>query len=148
MTETGTLWKAARYSAVSVVGVVLTQALLLAGHVVLDLPAGRANAAAVLVTAVPVFLLNRAWVWQLRGPSSLRREVLPFWGFTAAGLVLSTLAVAGVASLTASTAAVAAANIGAFGVLWVAKFLVLDGIVFAPAAAEVVAEAASFPVGS
>jgi putative flippase GtrA len=131
--ERTTVLKAARYSAVSVVGVVLTQLLLLIGHAILGISAGRANAAAVMVTAVPVFFLNRAWVWQLRGPSSLRREVLPFWGFTVAGLVLSTLAVAGVASLTTSTVAVSAANIGAFGVLWVAKFLALDGVVFVTA---------------
>lgn len=124
-------WKAVRYSAVSVVGVVLTQLLLLVGHGLFGLSAERANVAAVLLTSIPVFFLNRAWVWQLRGPSSMRREVLPFWAFTIAGLVLSTLAVAGVASLTDSTVAVSLANIGAFGVLWVAKFVVLDGVVFA-----------------
>lgn len=124
-------WKAVRYSAVSVVGVVLTQLLLLVGHGLFGLSAERANVAAVLLTSIPVFFLNRAWVWQLRGPSSMRREVLPFWAFTVAGLVLSTLAVAGVASLTDSTVAVSLANIGAFGVLWVAKFVVLDGVVFA-----------------
>ncbi len=120
-----------RYSAVSVVGVVLTQLLLLVGHGLFGFSAERANVAAVLLTSVPVFFLNRAWVWQLRGPSSMRREVLPFWAFTIAGLLLSTLAVAGVASLTDSTVAVSMANIGAFGVLWVAKFVVLDGVVFA-----------------
>lgn len=123
--------KAARYSAVSVVGVALTQVLLLLGHGMFGLAAERANVAAVLLTSIPVFFLNRAWVWQLRGPSSMRREVLPFWAFTVAGLVLSTLAVAGVASVTDSTVAVSVANVGAFGVLWVAKFVVLDGVVFA-----------------
>jgi len=145
--ETGTFRKAARYSAVSVVGVVLTQALLLAGHGILGIEAGRANVAAVLVTAVPVYLLNRAWVWQLRGPSSWRREVLPFWGFTVAGLVLSTLAVGAVSALTASPVAVAAANIGAFGLLWVAKFAVLDGVVFGSVADAAAEAAASLPVG-
>lgn len=125
--------KAGRYSAVSLVGVVLTQLLLLLGHGMLGLSAERANVTAVLATSLPVFALNRAWVWQVRGPSSLRREVLPFWGFTVAGLILSTLAVAGVAAVTDSTVAVSAANIGAFGVLWIAKFVVLDGVVFAAA---------------
>lgn len=132
--------KAVRYSAVSVVGVVLTQLLLLLGHGILGIGASRANVAAVLVTSIPVFVLNRAWVWQLRGPSSLRREVLPFWAFTVAGLVLSTLAVAGVASVTDSTVAVSGANIAAFGVLWVAKFVVLDGVVFAGGPGAPVAE--------
>lgn len=137
-TAIDTVRKAARYSAVSVVGVALTQVLLLLGHGMFGLAAERANVVAVLLTSIPVFFLNRAWVWQLRGPSSLRREVLPFWVFTVAGLVLSTLAVAGVATLTDSTVAVSVANIGAFGVLWVAKFVVLDGVVFAaPADPEV-----------
>lgn len=85
-------------------------------------------------------------MWQLRSPSSLRREVLSFWAFTVAGLVLSTLAVSGVASVTDSTVAVSAANIGAFGVLWVAKFLVLDGVVFVPVDDE--APAPAVPAGT
>jgi putative flippase GtrA len=130
------LWRAVRYSAVSVIGVVITQMLLIGAHGVLGLAPTMSNIAAVSLAAIPVFFLNRAWVWNLSGRSSIRREVLPFWGFTVAGLGLSTLAVAVVSSMTDSTVAVAAANIGAFGVLWVAKFFVLDEVVFAPAAAS------------
>ncbi len=128
-------WRALRYSAVSVVGVVVTQMLLFGAHGVFGLDAVPANTLAVSVAALPVFFLNRAWVWQLNGRSSFRREVIPFWGFTLAGLALSTLAVAVVSSVTSATLAVSAANIGAFGVLWVAKFFVLDEVVFAAAAA-------------
>ena len=126
-------WRAARYSGVSVLGMLVTQVLLFTGHSVVGLDATPANAVAVSVAAVPVFVLNRRWVWQLDGRSSLRGEVLPFWAFTFAGLVLSTLTVAAVSAVVASSAAVSAANIGAFGVLWVAKYFVLDGVVFAPA---------------
>ena len=128
-------WKALRYSAVSVIGMVITQVLLFGAHGVVGLAPILANTIAVSLAAIPVFLLNRAWVWQLRGRGSFRREVVPFWGFTLAGLVLSTLAVAVVSSITTSSLAVSAANIGAFGVLWVAKFFVLDEVVFAAAAA-------------
>ncbi|MDE0803941.1 MAG: GtrA family protein [Acidimicrobiales bacterium] len=127
-------WRALRYSAVSVVGIVITQTLLVGAHGVLGLAPIVANVAAVSVAALPVFLLNRAWVWQRSGRSSFRREVVPFWGFTLAGLALSTVAVAATASVTESTPLIAAANIGAFGVLWVAKFFVLDEVVFAAAA--------------
>lgn len=123
-----------RYSGVSVFGLVLTQVLLVAAHVGLGAGATVSNVAAVTVTSVPVFLLNRQWVWKVAGPSSLRREVVPFWAFTAAGLVLSTLAVAAVAAVTTSGLAVSAANIVAFGTLWVAKFFVLDEVCFAPVA--------------
>lgn len=128
-------WRAIRYSMVSVVGVAVTQVLLVVSHGVLGLGAIAANTIAVSLAAIPVFFLNRAWVWQLDGRSSFRREVVPFWGFTVAGLGLSTLAVAVVSSMTTATVAVSAANIGAFGVLWVAKFFVLDEVVFAAAAA-------------
>ncbi len=128
-------WRALRYSAVSVVGVAVTQVLLVAAHGGLGLEPIMANTIAVSVAAIPVFFLNRAWVWQLNGRSSFRREVMPFWGFTIAGLLLSTIAVAVASSMTTATLAVSAANIGAFGVLWIAKFFVLDEVVFAAASA-------------
>ena len=127
-------WRALRYSAVSVVGVVITQALLVGAHGVVGLSATLSNVVAVSIAAVPVYFLNRAWVWQLSGRGSFRREVVPFWGFTLAGLGLSTVAVTAAASVTDSTALIAGANIAAFGVLWVAKFFVLDEVVFAAAA--------------
>ena len=127
-------WRAMRYSGVSVLGMLLTQLLLVAGHVGLGMDATSANVVACSVAALPVFVLNRRWVWQLDGRSSLRGEVIPFWAFTLAGLALSTVAVTAVAAVTTSGTAIAAANIGAFGVLWVAKYFVLDGVVFAPVA--------------
>lgn len=124
--------RAVRYAGVSLGGVVLTQFLLVAGHAVVGLGPATANATAVLAASAPVFLANRAWVWGISGPSSFQREIVPFWSFTIAGLVLSTLVVSGVASLTEWDTALAVANIGAFGLLWVAKFFVLDNVVFAP----------------
>ena len=122
--------RALRYSGVSILATLCTQVLLVVGHGGFGVDATAMNVTAVLLTSVPAFLLNRRWVWQLDGPSSLRGEIVPFWAFTLAGLLLSTLAVAAVAAVTTSAAAVSAANIGAFGVLWVAKFFVLDDIVF------------------
>ena len=128
--------KLVRYSMVSVMGVAITQVLLVVGHVVVGLGPATANTVAVLCASIPVFLVNRTWVWQVAGPSSLQREIAPFWAFTIAGLMLSTFAVGTAASMTDSTAALAAANLGAFGVLWVLKFFVLDGLVFAAADGE------------
>ena len=133
-------WRAVRYSGVSVVSILCTQVLLFGGHAVVGLDPMPANILAVSVAAVPAFLLSRRWVWKLSGPSSMRREVLPFWAFTLAGLLLSTAAVAAAAAVTSSSAAVSFANIGAFGTLWVAKYFVLDGVVFAPAAATMAEE--------
>ena len=44
-----------------------------------------------MLCAVPVFFLNKRWVWNVDGKVSFRREIVPFWVFTGAGLALSTL---------------------------------------------------------
>jgi putative flippase GtrA len=115
---------------VSVIGVTITQILLLLLHGMLEIDATIANVVAVSITAVPVFLLNKRWVWAADGRISFRREVLPFWVFTLAGLLLSTILVSLAAAWSDSTLLVMAANIAGFGILWVAKFLFLDQIMF------------------
>lgn len=121
---------AIRYSMVSVVGVVVTQAVLFVMVGVLDVDPTWSNVTAVSVAAVPAFVLNKRWVWSRDGKVSLRREILPFWVFTLAGLLLSTLLVTVAKGISDSTLVVMAANIAGFGVLWVAKFLFLDQVMF------------------
>lgn len=121
---------ALRYSMVSVVGVVVTQAVLVLMVGILDVDPTWSNVTAVSVAAVPAFVLNKRWVWSRDGKVSVRREVLPFWVFTLAGLLLSTLLVTLAKGISESTLIVMAANIAGFGVLWVAKFLFLDQIMF------------------
>jgi hypothetical protein len=70
-------------------------------------------------------------VWGRTGKHSVTREVLPFWGYTFAGLALSTGAVAFVDHRWDSAMAVSAANITAFAALWAAKFFLLDQLLFA-----------------
>lgn len=123
--------KLLRFGTVSLVGIVITQTLILVIHGVLDVDATVTNLIAVTVSAGPVFFLNKGWVWGLRGRASLRREVLPFWGFTLLGLVMSTILVAVVDHHTDRTFPVMLANIAGFGIVWVSKFLFLDSVVFA-----------------
>ncbi len=129
-----------RYSAASVVNVIIGQALL---FILLraftwgtewsnDISWTVANVLAVSISAIPAYYLNRAWVWGKRGRSHLTREILPFWGFALAGLVLSTLAVNFAAGVTDVKIVANIANIAAFGLLWVVKFFVLDSAVFGP----------------
>ncbi|HLT16694.1 MAG TPA: GtrA family protein [Acidimicrobiales bacterium] len=132
---------AIRYSMVSVVGVVVTQAVLFVMVGVVDADPTWSNVTAVSVAAVPAFVLNKRWVWSRDGRVSLRREILPFWVFTLAGLLLSTLLVTLVKGMSDSTLLVMAANIAGFGVLWVAKFLFLDQVMFGrPELDEVMAQ--------
>src|SRR5690606_32266968 len=121
---------ALRYSMVSVVGVVVTQVALVVLIGIFDQHPVASNVAAVSLAAVPAFVLNKRWVWNRDGKVSLRREVLPFWVFTLAGLLLSTGLVAVAHSVSNSQVLVNAANLAGFGVLWVAKFLFLDKVIF------------------
>ena len=121
---------AIKYSMVSVVGVTLTQTLLVMFVGLLGWNPTWSNVLAVMLTAVPVFFLNKRWVWLHDGRVSFRREIVPFWVFTLAGLLLSTGLVALAHATSESTLLVMAASITGFGVLWVAKFLFLDQIMF------------------
>lgn len=119
-----------RYATVSVIGTAVTQlvlASLLWGHLAV---AVVANIIAVTVGSVPAYVLNRAWVWQKRGKSHWRKEVLPFWGMALLGLIISTIVVAIVAS--GSNHVILTANLGSFGALWVFKYVVFEKWMFGP----------------
>ena len=126
----GKVEKLLRFSAVSVVGIVITQALLLSLHGILNIGATTANLMAVTISAVPVFFLNKRWVWGKGGRAHLRKEVLPFWGFTLLGLLISTLLVVVADHISDRTWPVLLANISGFGIVWLAKFFFLDAVVF------------------
>lgn len=128
--------KLVRFGTVSVVGIVLTQCLLLLLHGVMNEAAELANVLAVSLSSVPVFILNKRWVWGKVGPARVRQELLPFWGFTLLGLILSTVLVAIIDGYSDHTWPVMLANIAGFGVVWIAKFLFLDSVVFGDAADE------------
>jgi len=123
--------KLLRYAAASMVGVLVGQSCLFLFYSALDWPAAAANFTAVAISSVPAYLINRYWVWQKTDRNSLRREIAPFWGMAFLGLVLSTIAVTVVDDRTDWAPAILAANLAGFGVLWVAKFLVLDKVLFA-----------------
>jgi putative flippase GtrA len=130
-----------KYSAVSVINVVIGQGLLVVLGIVVH-NAWVANILAVSLSAVPAYYLTRAWVWGKSGKSHLYKEVLPFWGFAFAGLILSTVSVAlatkwlGISGVPRSELTTVEklvpniANMVAFGVLWVVKFFVLDSYMF------------------
>ena len=121
---------AVRYSMVSVFGVVFTQLELVIFVGLLDLNPTKSNVAAVMICAIPSFLLNKRWVWNVDGKISVSREIVPFWVFTGAGLALSTGLVALADNVSDSTLLVMIASVSGFGILWVAKFLFLDQVMF------------------
>jgi putative flippase GtrA len=130
--------KFVRYGAVSAVSTVVSLTVLGVPVFTGTLSPGWANVVATAVGTVPSFELNRRWVWGRTGRRSLWAEVGPFWALSFTGLGLSTLAVslagqwavkaglhAGMRALVAQ-----AANVCAFGSLWIAQFVILDRSVF------------------
>jgi putative flippase GtrA len=122
--------KPVRYAMVSVVAVGVSQGVLITCNLLLGWSAAPSNLMAVSIGAIPSYVLNRAWVWGRRGPNQLWREVVPFWAFALLGLAFSTLLVYLAARWNDSTIVVSLANLSAFGLLWVAKYLFLDALLF------------------
>jgi putative flippase GtrA len=128
-----------RCFSVSVFTTLLSLSVLTGLTVAAGMDAWLANVIATAIGTVPSYVLNRRWVWRRSGTSDPWREVTPFWVLSFAGLGLSTVAVAladaGARRLAfpagLHTLALLAANVSAFGALWIAQFLVLDRVLFA-----------------
>jgi putative flippase GtrA len=98
-----------------------------------------ANVFAVGLSAVPAYILTRYWVWEKRGKNHFLKEVVPFWSLALIGLALSTLAAYGAQSYSEANDFTGAqsqvllnlSNLCSFGIVWVAKFFILDRILFA-----------------
>ncbi len=87
-----------------------------------------------VVATVPAYWLNRTWTWGKSGRSDVWREVVPFWVLSILGIVISMGTAAGAADLARShhlghlsaIALVDGANLAAYGVLFVGKYLVFE----------------------
>jgi putative flippase GtrA len=125
-----------RYGSVSIIATTTSLAVLVALVATNTVTPVVANVIATFAGMVPSFELNRRWVWRARGRPSVRRQVVPFVALSLAGLALSTVTVHVAAAVTAdwsratATVAVVAANLGAFGLVWVAQFVILDRLLF------------------
>jgi putative flippase GtrA len=122
--------KPIRYAAVSAVAVVFTQIVLVTCRAGIGLSPVWSNVTAVSLGCIPSYTLNRYWVWGKRGKNHFWREVVPFWTLALIGLAFSTVLVALAARWSDATWVVSAANLTAFGTLWVAKYLILDAVLF------------------
>jgi putative flippase GtrA len=102
-----------------------------------------------LMAGIPSYILNRRWVWGKSGRSHFWREILPFLVMSITGIGFALYA----ASLAhnfasahhlhhlAQTVLVVGANIAAFGILWLLKFIILNRLFAQIADAEVGVEA-------
>lgn len=127
-----------RYSMASVVAVIVSNVCLLIFVGLIKMGVVLASTLATSIAAIPSYEMNRKWAWGKSGKSHLMKEVVPFWGLAVLGWAFSTWAVwvmDGYASRhhmthSARTFAVAAVYLGAFGVLWVGKFVIFNKVMF------------------
>jgi putative flippase GtrA len=131
--------KLLRYSAASVVSVAVSVAFLVLFDGVFGWGAVVSSTLATAIATVPSYELNRKWAWGKTGRGHLMKEVVPFWVLAFIGWAFSTYSV----SLTEKalkqsqlphferTAIVAIVYVGAFGVLWIGKFIIFNKVLFA-----------------
>src|SRR5947209_5269108 len=126
--------KMIRYTLVSVICVAINELVLAFAFGVLHWPARWSNVTAVGVATIPSYELNRKWAWGKHGKSHMWKEVVPFWTLAFIGLAFSTWSADFAESYVQNhhyahgvqTIVVAAAALAAFGVLWIAKFIILN----------------------
>ncbi len=131
--------KKVRYFLASVVATLISQGTLFVTYTILSVgSAVECNLIATAVGAVPSYYLNRLWAWGKSGKSHLMKEVVPFWVLAFLGLGISLLMVnfaqhysksAGYSHLETGIV-VNAASLLAFGIVWIAKYVIFDKLVF------------------
>lgn len=129
------LW---RYSVASIVAVMVSEICLIMFNGVVGMSAWVSSSLATSIAAIPNYYLNRKWAWGKHGRSHLLKEVVPFWALAFAGWALSTYSVYVMERYAKhhhfahvwATASVAVVYIAAFGVLWIAKFMIFNKLMF------------------
>jgi putative flippase GtrA len=127
-----------RYSMVSGVAIVISEAVILVCTWAFGLSGIAANTLGSIAATPASYELNRQWAWGKHGKSHLWKEVVPFWALTIVGFLAST----GTTQLADTMAhrdhitglaralAIMAASLFAWGVVWIVKFVVFNKLVF------------------
>jgi putative flippase GtrA len=138
--------KIIRFTSVSVISTIVSNAVLIVVYGLRWIP--NEVAATVfgnLVATVPSYQLNRTWTWGKRGRSHFRREIVPFWTMSLAGIAFSTLGASYARHVIHThawahlldTAIVAGANLLSFVVFWFLKLWIFNRIFKVDELAEV-----------
>ena len=125
-----TIVKLLKYSSASFAGLIVGQSVLALFYTGLGWGAIPSNLVSVAIGAIPNYAINRYWTWHQTGKNRLWGEVVPFWTMSFLGMVLSLFTVAYAEDRWGTGLAIALAQVAGFGVLWLAKFLVLDKVMW------------------
>ena len=122
----GNIGRAGRYLTVSLINVVNHQLVLQLAVNLWGWSGGVANAFAAMVAAVPAYFMSRYWVWERRGRSSLRSEIIPFWIIAILGLVVSSGTAEGADRLFENPLMISVGSLIGYFIVWVLKFVALN----------------------
>jgi putative flippase GtrA len=125
-----TLQKLVRYSVASGTGVTVYMAMVILFNGLIGLGDMPSHLLGVAISSVPNYLVNRYWTWKQEGKNRLWGEIVPFWTMAFLAFLLSLLFVNYASDRWGTTFAIIAANLSAFGVLWMARFLILDKVMW------------------
>ncbi len=139
--RTSQLWQRLfRYTAGSVICFVVSEitfVLLFAPHV---LGARGSSVVASIAGIIPGYFLNRNWTWDRRGRSDFWREVAPYWATAIISTVVAAVVIGFVNdafindSRAVRTVLNATAYMVTYGVIFVAKFVLFERVLFRNAA--------------
>ncbi len=87
-----------------------------------------ANATAAAMITTPTFLAYRHFVWGVKTPHSMRREVIPYWMTTGVNVSASTTVAWWLGRQAAPDWLLVIATFTVYSVLWLLRFLLLDKI--------------------
>ena len=130
--------KLVKYSVASIVAVVISEICLVVFNGVIGMSAWVSSSLATAIAAFPNYYMNRKWAWGKHGRSHVWKEVVPFWALAFLGWALSTFSVYLMENYAKdhhfshvwATTLVAVVYVAAFGVLWVAKFVIFNKLMF------------------
>jgi putative flippase GtrA len=125
-----TVQKLARYSVASGTGVAVYMTMVILFNGIIGLGDMASHLLGVGISSVPNYLVNRYWTWKQEGKNRLWGEIVPFWTMAFLAFLLSLLFVNYASDRWGTTFAIIAANLSAFGVLWLARFLILDKVMW------------------
>jgi putative flippase GtrA len=127
-----------RYSMASVIALVVSVICLAIFVGPIGMRAWLGATLATAIASVPSYYLNRRWAWGKSGKSHFMKEVVPFWSLAFLGWGFSTLCVHLMEdyadhhrySHLLKTGTVTLVYVAAFGVFWVAKYIIFNKLVF------------------
>ena len=127
-----------RYLLTSGISTAVSEATLIAVLAVRLLPAPAGAMAATGTGGMVSYALSRYWIWADADRRRAGLQLVLYWAVAAAGMLLAAAATDFMAdhatgSHPARVAEAAAAYLATYGLLWIAKFLVYQRVIFRPA---------------